>query len=114
MFKYLVYIKEKINQESVKKLCEYIETISENSSLNVTDLNSISEKITKISIKLFEDFIFSDESMTNIFKDMIISQDNDNNNNNHSEKQEIPSFEDFIKLNEHSNKEKFIKGFIFF
>ena len=36
------------------------------------------------------------------------------NNNNNENQPEIPNFEDFIHLNEKSNKEKFFKGRLLF
>ena len=90
----------------MKKLCEYIEDIGENSCLNIPDLSSLTEKINKISIKSSENFVFTAESMLNSFNEMTVSQQNNND-----EKQEIPNFDDFIKLSENSNKENFFKGF---
>jgi len=107
LIKFLSHIKEQIKLENLKKLCEYIEDIGENPCLNPTDLSSLTEKINKISIKSSENFIFTAESMLNLFNEMNVSQKNNNDEN-----QEIPNFDDFIKLNENSNKENFFKGFL--
>lgn len=62
-----------------------------------------------ISIKNKRNFIFESNSLLKAFKEMINQQNSPDAN------QEVPKFDDFIKINENSNQEKFFKGiFIFF
>lgn len=97
-------IKAETNEEPIKKLCEFIETISENSYLNPPDINLLTEKLNKIAIKAQKNFGFTNENLLSIFKDL------NNNSNNMESFQDIPKFEEFIKVNENTNKEKLFKG----
>lgn len=101
--KFLGTIKNIIENDSLKKLCEFIETLSEN--MNQIDLNMLTDKLNKISIKSSKSFAFSNDNLLKLFKDVIKSQQN-----NDDVLQDIPNFEEFIKVNENANKEKYLKG----
>lgn len=103
--KNLNQIKSETNEESIKKLCEFIETISENSYLNPPDINLLTEKLNKIAIKTQKNFGFTNEKLLSIFKEL------NNNSSNNEYLQDIPKFEEFIKVNENTNKEKLFKGY---
>lgn len=107
--KFLNQVKDKIKQDAVIKLSEAIETLGDGFSFNSADFSQLSEKINRLEIKTSDSFGFTPNSMMNCFKEMNSTIANANNEN----QPEIPNFEDFIHLNEKSNKEKFFKGLVF-
>ena len=104
-------VKDKIKQDAVIKLSEAIETLGDGFSFNPADFSQLAEKINRLEIKTSDSFGFTPNSMMNCFKEMISAITNINNNENQPE---IPNFEDFIHLNEKSNKEKIFKGQLLF